>query len=92
MAAFVDIEAADSDIAHTGLGRHKALPAHVDFYVFLVGVLSLEIGINHGFVLFGILLGVPFVDGFLRNPATLVHFAFRCILPDVAGLVERPIV
>ena len=85
----VDVKAAYSDVAHAGLRGHKALPAHVDFHVFLVGVLALEVAVEHGVL--PILLGVPLVGGSLGLPGAGVHLALEALL-NGAGLVHGLVV
>ena len=85
----LDAEAADRDVADAGLLRHEAFAADVDLDLLGVGVLALEVRIDHG--LAAVLLGVPLVDGGFRLPGALVHFAL-CALFDAGGLVQHFIV
>ena len=62
----VDVKPADGDVAHAGLFGHEAVAPHRNLDLLGVGILALEVGVEHGVV--AILLGVPLVGGFLGVP------------------------
>ena len=84
-------KAADGNIGNTGFGGEEAFPADVDLHIFLIGIFSLEIGIENGFIPLRVLFGIPFIDGFFRHPAAFVDFALQAVLQG-GGFVQCPVI
>ena len=85
----VHLEAAEGDVAHARLGGEEAAAADIDVHLLLVGVLALEVGIDHGLVPF--LLRVPFVNGPLRFPGAHILLSLDALLQG-RGLIEGAVV
>ena len=82
-------EAADGNVPNARLGRHEALPTHIDLNLFLIRIFSLEIGVDHRLV--PILLCVPFIYGGFRFPGALPDLSLQTGL-QALRFVERLIV
>ena len=85
----LDIKAADSNIAYTGLVGHEAVAAHTDLDLFAVGIGSLEICVQDCDI--PVLLGIPFKGGFLLVPCTGVCFSPDAFLQG-NGFVHHQVV
>ena len=76
--SFIHIEAAECNIAHTRLGRHEAVAAHINVHLFLIRILTLEVRIDHRLV--AVLLGIPLIDGPLLLPGRRIDLALDTLL------------
>ena len=63
-----DSEAGERDITDALFRGGKAGGANGEFYLFHIGILALEVGVEHGLVGLRVLLGIPHVDGVFRIP------------------------
>ena len=52
--------------------RPETMRTHIDLYQLLIGILALEIGIDHRLVFLRILLGIPGMLGKLPVPGRLI--------------------
>ena len=84
-----DPEAGEGDVIHAGFRGHEAIAAHVDFHLFLIGILPLEIGVNHRLMAF--LASVPFINGPFRLPGGGVNLAPQAFLQGF-GFIQLPVV
>ena len=65
-SCFIHGKSAERNITNSCLRRHEAIPSDIDLYLLLVGVLALEIRVDH--CLTAVLLGIPLIHGPLRFP------------------------
>ena len=79
------------DVSDACFRWHGAPAADIDLNVFSVRVQSMEIGIDHCFIVFRVLFRVPLVNGIFRRPAVFVDLAFYALFQR-RGLVHRPVV
>ena len=84
-----DAEPADGDVVQAGLAGVEAETADVDFHIFRVGVLALEIGVEYRVV--AVLFGIPLVDRSLRFPGAGIYLALDAFF-QAAGLVHGLVV
>ena len=89
VCSLVYIKAAEGDIIHSGFGGHKAVAAHIDIHFFLVGVMSLEIGINHRGIAF--LLGIPFINGEIMIPGRGIYLTLDAFLKSL-GFIQLAVI
>ena len=87
----IDGKAAYRDVIDAVFLRHKALTAHSNLNILLIGVLPLEVGIDHSLVLFDILLGVPFIDRILRLPGRRIDRTLAAFL-QCQSLIQHPVI
>ena len=76
---FCNAKTTDCDISYTGFGWHKAFTTHINFHIFLIWIFAMEISINYRLIFFLILLCIPFISRFFRNPATLINRTFDAL-------------
>ena len=78
-SSFINVKSTYGNVVSAGFGRHEAFPSYIDFRISFIGIFSLKVSINYGFVFFFILLGVPFVDRIFRHPAAFIHLSFDTV-------------
>ena len=87
--SLLDFEAMHRDVPAARFLREEAAAADVNFHLLAVGVLRVEVGIQHGFV--AVLLAEPLEGRPLRIPRRLVDFARNALLQRFR-LVEHLVV
>ena len=85
----LDIKAADRDVVHAGFGGQEAVAADVDLHLLGVGIIALEVGVDHGLV--AVLLGVPLIGRELSLPGVGIGLGLDAGL-EALHLVELAVV
>ena len=75
-----DIKSTERNVIYACFRRHKAVPAHVDFYFFLRRVFTLEVCVDDRLIFLFVLLGIPFVNRPLRLPGRRINLALDTLL------------
>ena len=83
------MKAAEGNIAYACFGRHEAVAADIDIHPLLIGIFTLEIGVDHSFI--AILFGVPFIDRPFLFPGGLIDFSLDTLFQSFC-LIELAVV
>ena len=87
--SFVNVKATEGNIIHSCFGGHKAVAAHIDIHFFLIGIMSLEIGIDHCGV--AVLFGIPFINRKIMIPGREIYFTLDTFLQRL-GFVKLTVI
>ena len=61
-------KAGQGNVAYTFFIRIEAVPPHIDLYIFLIWICSLEIGVDHSLIFLFVLFCIPGVNRKIRIP------------------------
>ena len=77
-SCLLNVEAGHSNVSATLLLREKASATHINLNIFLVGINTLEVGIDYGIAL--ILLRIPLINREIGIPRGSINLTFKALL------------